>query len=430
MSLAFEDFEKDYPSTESKQSKSESTPSVVKKPSAGVKPSMSDAMSQAWGQASPVIQAGMERAINPIHYKGDQEDYTSIDWPLTAAHAGAEAVAAKRIWDFATGKSQERKTEQLKAEQFKRQNDIAEANAAARNAPKPVQPVAPKTTTSAAPITPVAQPAATPAERTIGAAPAAQSTFTPEGNLPQPTREQATQMMSGMQEHPNPITALKESEVGALGQSEQAGQTKQVEASKKQIKGKAGAAVSPKLEFASEANIPEGTMFKKGWGGADSWLNDQVGKDKAKIIRETMNQGRGFGSGKEALQNAATAMSEFGNLNWQHQHEPHIPSKENRARLGIEPPEQHGPLNKKFRDIAKVGGAAGLLLTLAEGANAAQREKAGQKGSANEFLFNLLGSLGGKAAGAGFSAATYAPSLGENEQQELAKRRGMAPTIR
>jgi hypothetical protein len=142
-------------------------------------------------------------------------------------------------------------------------------------------------------------------------------------------------------------------------------------------------APAQKQTFKTPAELPQGTVFKEGWGGADSWLNDQVGKEKAKAIRNTYNQGRGFGSGAEAIKNAATALAEFGNTQFMTQGEPMIMSKENRQRFGIAPPQQAGALNKAFPKAVKVGGLAGLLLTANEAANAKNlREAAGTVGEA------------------------------------------------
>jgi hypothetical protein len=128
-----------------------------------------------------------------------------------------------------------------------------------------------------------------------------------------------------------------------------------------------------KWTYEAGAQLPEGTVFKEGWGGADNWLNNEVGKEKAKLIRETFNQGKPFGEGsKENMARAANAMNEFGLVQYMSGDQPKILSKENRERFGIAPPEQHGRLNKTFDKAVKVGGVAGLLLTAAEAANAKQ----------------------------------------------------------
>jgi hypothetical protein len=124
--------------------------------------------------------------------------------------------------------------------------------------------------------------------------------------------------------------------------------------------------------YESSAQLPEGTVFKEGWGGADNWLNDQVGKEKAKEIRNTFNQGRGFGSGKDAMLAAAQAMQDTGQQKFMTQGEPFVLSGENRERFGIPPPKQQGRLSKTFEKGVKVGGVTGLLLTAAEAANAKQ----------------------------------------------------------
>lgn len=128
-----------------------------------------------------------------------------------------------------------------------------------------------------------------------------------------------------------------------------------------------------KWTYEAGAQLPEGTVFKEGWGGADNWLNNEVGKEKAKLIRETFNQGKPFGEGsKENMARAANAMNEFGLVQYMSGDQPKILSKENRERFGIAPPEQYGRLNKTFDKAVKVGGVAGLLLTAAEAANAKQ----------------------------------------------------------
>lgn len=132
-----------------------------------------------------------------------------------------------------------------------------------------------------------------------------------------------------------------------------------------------------KWTYKSSSELPQGTVFKEGWGGADNWLNDQVGKERAREIRNTFNQGRGFGSGKEALKAAADAMKEAGQLNFMSQGKPFVLSAENRERFGVPPPEQHGRLSEKYFNPkgVKVAGATGLLLSMAEAANAAQGTK-------------------------------------------------------
>jgi hypothetical protein len=267
MSLTFEDFEKNYPASKSSESQNQtSTSPKIAKKAPVARPSISEAASQAWDMASPVIAKGLERAVNPFHYKGDQEDYTNIDWPLTALHAGGEAVAAKRLWDFATGKSEEREIKRMTAEQWQRQNDIAEANRETRNAPKPTPGPAPApqpaAQTTAAPA-PVAQATSPVADRTIGgpaqtdvpaylrkqkaaaqAVPQAAVPTAPAAPIsPTVTPEQAAASLAQMPEHQNPITKVGESTLNQIGASNLAGQTKEATAQQKKITGKAGAAV-------------------------------------------------------------------------------------------------------------------------------------------------------------------------------------------
>lgn len=137
MSLTFEDFERDYPVAQEKpKQEPRSTPVKPNAPAGAVKPSFGEAMGQVWDKTRPVIEAGAQRAINPFHYTGDQEDYTNIDWAKTAAHGGAEAVIGKRLWDFATGKSAERETERMNAETNRMNAQINQQNAQAKSAPQ------------------------------------------------------------------------------------------------------------------------------------------------------------------------------------------------------------------------------------------------------------------------------------------------------
>jgi hypothetical protein len=101
---------------------------------------------------------------------------------------------------------------------------------------------------------------------------------------------------------------------------------------------------------------------------------------------------------------------------------PVIPTEEAISR-GIKPPENYGKLGQ----VAKVGGVAGLALTAAEMANAAQKSSKGNDAPLRESIFNLLGMIPG--IGTAFSGATYAGGLNENEAADLARRRQMPPTI-
>lgn len=442
MSLAFEDFERDYPVAEEKPKAAAPKAEGKAGPSGSVRPPFKEVVGNLWDQARPKVEGAIESAVNPMHYKGDREDYTNIDWIPTLVHGGAEAVGAKRLWDFATGKSYERETERMKAEAYQRQVNQSMQSAATRGAPAstitpiPSAPAQPATPAVPAPqVSPTAQ-AATPHPQPVAPAnvPAyvrkQQAATGPVQMIPAapavpglPTPQQATQaVVESGKIAPGVGGTIKESESPMLGASDKAKAEQEI--AKKGIKPPEQKTFATAEEL--QAKRP-GTVFKPGWGGADSWLVDQVGKDRAKLIRETMNQGQPFGGTKADLERAAQAMNEFGNLNWQHQHEPHIPSRENRIRLGIEPPEQHGALNKTFKNAVKVGGTAGLLLTAAEAANAAQREKGGEKGATNEFLFNLLSAIPG--LGTAFNAGTFSGGLNTNEEQELARRRQMSPTI-
>lgn len=383
----------------------ESAASAETTPTAGVMPPKKaepNLINQAWTAVKP--------AFNPFHYEeGKPQDYMNLDVPTTVAHGlalGATGLGlASRTKRLISGESagfaeQNRlnrekfeweKQQVLKAEQAAKQA-AAQAAPAVTPAATPAAPpkAAPdlygriEPTFTAGPVAPVQPtlPAGIDPNMPVGPAPSEA-----DMNLVRASKfnEADKKIVSDLRAIGTPPPSKAPINVATVNQTGPAvGTTAEVVKASTPTPTVVKAPAAPqKQTFKTPAELPEGTVFKEGWGGADSWLNDQVGKEKAKAIRNTYNQGRGFGSGAEAIKNAATAMAEFGNTQFMTQGEPTILSKENRQRFGVPPPQQAGPLNKAFPKAVKVGGLAGLLLTANEAANAkSMREAAGTVGEA------------------------------------------------
>jgi hypothetical protein len=374
-------------------------------------------------QAASAVGNAVASAVNPIH----KTDTGEVDWGATGVHAGADVVGALVAKDLlstgikkavggdplASQNAAMLKIAKMEAETAAAQRaheiELAKLKAAGvvQTAPTTATPVTTTPTATSPTSTPtptLAQiNAATAAPPPTGTtlAPVAAPTATEIKTIEELDAERArldADHEARMKEHnrlfptespsletlatPETTTPLtkevgKEPKEGPMVKQGIANTEKNAIAERQQAK------AAQKQTFKTPAELPEGTVFKQGWGGADSWLNDQVGKEKAKAIRNTYNQGRGFGSGAEAIKNAAMALSEFGNTQFMTQGEPTILSKENRQRFGIPPPQQSGALNKTFPKAVKVGGLAGLLLTANEAANAKNlREAAGTVGEA------------------------------------------------
>lgn len=158
-------------------------------------------------------------------------------------------------------------------------------------------------------------------------------------------------------------------------------------------------------------------------GGADNWLEKQFGPETRKHIRDLFNEGQHYGGGQSAMDKAYADVKQYGQ--WLKENVPvQTLDRDERKALGVPPLKEYPTLGK----AAKVAGVAGILATAAQAANAAQEAKKGNYSSGNELIFNLLGAIPG--LGTAFNAGTYSGGLNEGEEKELAKRRGMAPTIR
>ena len=408
-------------------------------------------------QAASAVGNAIVSAANPIH----KTDTGEVDWGATGVHAAADLAALELARSgiksavapnpLASQNETMLKIAKMEAETAAQQRahelELAKLKAAgvvqtaptnatpATTTPTATSPTATPTPTlaqinavSAAPATSVAP--TTPAVTSSTGAPTATTIVAPPAGT---TVTPYTPPVNPLPENPSvPLTTEvgKEPKEAPIVKQGTANTEKNVNAEKQQAK------AAQKQTFKTPAELPEGIVFKEGWGGADSWLNDQVGKEKAKAIRNTYNQGRGFGGGTEAIKNAATAMAEFGNTQFMTQGEPTILSKENRQRYGIPPPKQSGPLNKAFPKPIQIGGIAGLLLAAHEAANAYQGGKESVKNKDTQmtrgYATDLLGALTGPLGMIGSQIFGTSPEdlkiLREAEQaRKVGGGRGIAP---
>ena len=182
-------------------------------------------------------------------------------------------------------------------------------------------------------------------------------------------------------------------------------------------------AEAPKEKPAKKTGRPaastlEPTTFRPDLGPGDNWLYNTAGPDRRKAILAEFNEGKPAKDYKTAQELYKKYQEKYP----KDMFGPVIPVEQAKAR-GIKPPDNYGALGK----VAKVGGVAGLALTAAELANAAQQSKKGNDAPLRESLFNLLGMVPG--LGTAFTAGTYTSGTNEGELEELARRRQMAPEI-
>jgi hypothetical protein len=166
------------------------------------------------------------------------------------------------------------------------------------------------------------------------------------------------------------------------------------------------------------ASTLEPTTFRPDLGPGDNWLYNTAGPDRRKLILEEFNNGKPAKDEKTAYK----LYQQYKEKYPKDMFGPVIPLEVAKSR-GIPPPENYGKLGK----AAKIGGVAGLALTAAELANAAQQSKKGNDAPLRESLFNLLGMVPG--LGTAFTAGTYTGGTNEGEMEELARKRQMAPEI-
>lgn len=117
--------------------------------------------------------------------------------------------------------------------------------------------------------------------------------------------------------------------------------------------------------FKKIEELPKEMQFKAGVGGGDSWLHDTVGPDIRKFIIDEFNGGKPIGGGQAGMDKAYSMVNRY--EQWLKENIPEQTlTRAERKYAGIPPAKQYGPLGK----AVKVGGAAGLLMTATQAANA------------------------------------------------------------
>jgi hypothetical protein len=109
----------------------------------------------------------------------------------------------------------------------------------------------------------------------------------------------------------------------------------------------------------------EGKVFKEGFGGADNYLEKQMGPDIRRFMKDEFNQGKPYGGGQAAMDKAYADIKKYDTYLKEN-----IPvqtlNRDERKAMGIPPPKDYSVLGKAM----KVGGVAGLLMTAGQAANA------------------------------------------------------------
>jgi hypothetical protein len=117
---------------------------------------------------------------------------------------------------------------------------------------------------------------------------------------------------------------------------------------------------------AKEAQLAGG-VFKEGFGGADNWLQTQVGNDIRKFIKDEFNAGKPYGGGQAAMEKAYADIGRY--EQWLKENIPvQTLNRAERKAVGVPYTEPYERLGKAM----KVGGVAGLLMTAGQAANAKQ----------------------------------------------------------
>lgn len=119
-----------------------------------------------------------------------------------------------------------------------------------------------------------------------------------------------------------------------------------------------------KATFKAGEAMPEGMVFKEGFGGADNWMKNSFNDEARIMIRDLFNEGKPYGANMDKAYADAKMYEQWLKEN--------IPvqtySRAERKAAGLPPPENYGKLGK----AAKVAGVTGLLMTAQQAANAAQ----------------------------------------------------------
>lgn len=119
-----------------------------------------------------------------------------------------------------------------------------------------------------------------------------------------------------------------------------------------------------KLTYEAGSQLPEGMVFKEGFGGADNWMKNSFNDESRIMIRDLFNEGKPYGANMEKAYGDARKYED-----WLKQNIPvQTYARTERKAAGLPPPENYGKLGTAI----KVGGIGGLLMTAGQAANAKQ----------------------------------------------------------
>lgn len=119
-----------------------------------------------------------------------------------------------------------------------------------------------------------------------------------------------------------------------------------------------------KLTYEAGSQLPEGMVFKEGFGGADNWMKNSFNDESRIMIRDLFNEGKPYGQNMEKAYGDARKYED-----WLKQNIPvQTYARTERKAAGLPPPENYGKLGTAI----KVGGIGGLLMTAGQAANAKQ----------------------------------------------------------
>lgn len=128
--------------------------------------------------------------------------------------------------------------------------------------------------------------------------------------------------------------------------------------------GRKGQGKDQKLTYKTPAELPEGMVFKEGFGGADNWMKNSFNDESRIMIRDLFNEGKPYGANMEKAYGDARKYE-----TWLKENIPvQTYARTERKAAGLPPPENYGKLGTAI----KVGGIGGLLMTAGQAANAKQ----------------------------------------------------------
>lgn len=128
--------------------------------------------------------------------------------------------------------------------------------------------------------------------------------------------------------------------------------------------GRKGEGKDKKLTYKTPAELPEGMVFKEGFGGADNWMKNSFNDESRIMIRDLFNEGKPYGANMDKAYADARKYE-----TWLKENIPvQTYARSERKAAGLPPPENYGKLGTAI----KVGGIGGLLMTATQAANAKQ----------------------------------------------------------